>query len=620
MNADLKHRRECLKSGLPVGLPAHIQHDMHRPTGWSRTFGLYFDNAMVRSLGIIEEAETDEEKQRLALQTKLFWDRHHSEGTDAFRDDLIRRAASFDLYEKRFFRVEAAVAHRDAIASELYPDLFLPSSKWVDKDGLVDYRHLLALTKEIQPGVFHEPKRNLLLFAHRFFRRSLSHKNKLNSYFLQSFCETALADNSLAVRLKLDADIIGHPDSAKLLIELEYWHGPMFSDDIASIPNGVAEHKASEKTRHFEGVDRTQIWWKASESRQATDYRTFEAEELIENPSGGLGESEFGCRYAHAEFSDDEAAITHFDGAIRAYPGTQYLDRIDTSIDRAGKYATYTKLFRFDGSLKIASWKRLLSDFFRGNTLIPEYLGAPTELEEENEEREEEFPIPPQPANERSYPNLAAFVSVSFAQIDEPMQLCAEHRQQVGSILLPFVEIGTGEVARYLQTRIDFSDTMAVGFSDDNLNLSRIAFGQSKDVKTLFDDELKSLANAVRLDAEAGVIKRASIPICWNEEKLLITLTILGNASKVACLLDKIVPIIDPTKSAADWVEPLSQLIKDIDPGPPSEISWAGVQSGVLSLERFGVVQQQMIVSDKIKLRLIAEGLLSPEDIIDNSK
>ena len=151
--------------------------------------------------------------------------------------------------------------------------------------------------KQVQPGVFHDHDRDLLLFAHRFFRRSLSHRNKLNAYFLQSFDATARENSDLCVRLRLDPDLVGHPASTRNLIELEHWRGPLYSDDIAAIPNGVAEHKADERTKLYEGVDRTQVWWKAPESRrvdgQAVDYRTFEIEELIENPSGGLGDNQF---------------------------------------------------------------------------------------------------------------------------------------------------------------------------------------------------------------------------------------------------------------------------------------------------------------------------------------
>jgi hypothetical protein len=48
-----------------------------------------------------------------------------------------------------------------------YPEFFQAGSYLVDKDGLVDYAALLARTKKLSPGVFHEPKRDLVLFAHR---------------------------------------------------------------------------------------------------------------------------------------------------------------------------------------------------------------------------------------------------------------------------------------------------------------------------------------------------------------------------------------------------------------------------------------------------------------------
>ena len=150
--------------------------------------------------------------------------------------------------------------------------------------------------------------------------------------------------------------MIGHPESARSQIELEYWHGPKYNDDIAMIPNGVAEHKSGERDRYFSGIDRTQIWWKSPETRGGASrrkFRTFEIEELIEDESPGLGDGKYGCRYAHAEYDLDGKVISHFDGAIRAYAAEAYLDRIDSKIDRAGKHADYTKLFRLDGELPV---------------------------------------------------------------------------------------------------------------------------------------------------------------------------------------------------------------------------------------------------------------------------
>ena len=370
--------------------------------------------------------------------------------------------------------------------------------------------------KQVQPGVFHDRGRDLLLFAHRFFRRSFSHRNKLNEYFLQSFDATARENADLCARLRLDPDLVGHPKSGRNLVELERWRGPLYSDDIASIPDGVAEHKADERSRLHEGIDRTQVWWKAPESRRAggraVDYRTFEIEELIENPSGGLSDDRFGCRYAHAEFSADEAAITHFDGSVRAYAWQPYLERIETSIDRAGKHAEYTKIFRFDGALAVPYWKRLLSDFFRGNNLIPEYLGAPSEVHEE----------PAEMPAQVEHASLAALISLKPGSIDGPTHLCAELCQELAGQNIPYVEIGVGEVEKHIRSRMDLSDVMVIGVKDDILNLSRVVLGASDDLRAVFDAEVGALASALRQDAENGTIRRAALPLVWESDKLLV--------------------------------------------------------------------------------------------------
>lgn len=603
-------------------MPVHKQHDMHRLIGWTRPLGLYADSQMVRVLGLIEEPETEQEKADLKARAEEYWEHHHRDGAAPFRDELISRVASADPNNARFLQMEAAVIERGDIAAELYPDLFMPGLGSVDKDGLADYRELLRRMKQVQPGVFHDTDRNLLLFAHKFFRRSLSRRNKLNAYFLQSFAATAEENGDLRVRLKLDPDIVGHPASARNLIELEYWRGPLYSDDIAAIPDGVAEHKADDRTREFEGVDRTQIWWKAPESRRVdgggtADYRTFEIEELIEDPSGGLGNEHFGCRYAHAEFSTDEAAITHFDGAIRAYMGEAYLDRIDASINRAGKQADYTKLFRFDGTLPIPHWKRLLSDFFRGNKLIPEYLGAPEDLDEEAEVTSPTNVSDAAPT-ETDTTALAALISLEQGSIDDPFQVCSEYLQ-ISGLPIPCIEIGVGEVARHLRTRLDPNETTLVGYADGILNLARLRFGRSDYLKTIFDAEVSELARALRQDVDAGVTKRAAIPFTWENEGLLVTLTIAGEADKVATMLEQLHTVVDPTKLPAEWIEPVSDLIKATAPQPRSNVNWSGVQHSILSIERSGTVTVQMLMPDAIKRLLFPAGATTGEED-DNSR
>jgi len=604
MRADQKHYQQCLHRGIELGMPVHMQHDMHRLIGWSRPLGIYVDSAMVRVLGLIEQPETEREMAELRERTAIYWEQHHREGAKPFRDELIKRVVPANLDSARFLQMEAIVIARSGIAAELYPELFTPGQGLVDKDGLADYRDLLHRMRQLQPGVFHDPGRNLLLFAHRMFRRSLSHRNKLNTYFLQSFATTADENRDLRVRLKLDPDLLGHPASAHDLIELEYWRGPLYNDDIATIPNGVAEHKADERSRHYEGIDRTQVWWKAPEHRHVDgrpiDYRTFEVEELVEDPSGGLSDDQFGCRYAHAEFSMDEAAITHFDGAIRAYTGESYLQRIDTSIDRAGKHSDYTKVFRLDGVLDIPRWKRLLSDFFRGNKLIPEYLGASAEVSE----AEELAPLTP--SSLPTEPALTALIRLDSGSITEPMQLWAELCQEYDGRVIPYVEVGVGAVEAYLRSRIDLSNITTVGFKDDILNLSRLSFGVSNDPKFTFDLEVTSLANSLLQDVEDGLVRRVAIPLTWGVEGLLVTLTIAGDADKVVAMLRQLPTVIDPAQMPSEWIEALSDQLKLTTAREHSPVMWNNVERGVLAIKRVGVVKQQMRMPDVLMQELFA--------------
>ena len=610
MRAYHRDVRESLQAGIEVGVPLQMQHDMHRLVGWSRPLGLYIDSTMVQSLGQTETPTDKDEKARLEAFVGRYWSHRFREEARPFQDELEARLAPSNLADIQFLTMESVVAFRPGLAAELYPDLFRPESGLVDKDGLADYRDLLRRMRQVQPGVFHDPERDVLLFAHRFFRRSLSHRNKLNAYFLECFGAVAKEHGGLRARLKLDPDIVGHPSSARMMVEREYWHGPKYSDDISAIPPGVSEHKASDRDRHFHGIDRTQFWWKFPETRglggEGVGFRTFEMEELVENESWGLGSNKFGCRYAHAEFSADQAAITHFDGAIRAYPADSYFARIDTSIDKAGKHSEYSKLFRFDGELPISDWKSLLTHYFQGNLLIPEYLGAPSDEDESfdsESDREERAPLPDDAV-------LAALISLRPGSIRSVMALIPELRQQWGEEFVPYVEVGVGAVEDFLRARLNLEMITTIGIEDGILNLSRVCFGDSSEGDALFELVIKGIALALRKDFEAGLVRRAAIPLAWNIGDLIITLTFAGEAGRVADMLFALPSLVDRSREPAEWIEALSEMVKNAGPRGSTSIIWNGVTRGVLEIARAGVVEQRIRMPNSVQQRLIASGNL----------
>lgn len=615
MNAEESHHFKRLTTGLPAGLPAHIQHDMHRPIGWSQVLGLFIDSNMVRVVGLIKEAETEQEKTQLAQLAFHFWESHHNDGSDTLKSDLLERANLSELDEfDKFLKMEAYVLSRKNVASMLYPELFNISSDSVDKDGLTDYKTLCQSMKQVQPGIFLDKKHNLLIFAHRFFRRSLSHRNKFNEYFLSSFDKTVADSPHLVPRLRLDPDLIGHPDTVTNLLELEYWWGPHFNDDISSIPNGVTEHKASDRTRYFEGVDRTQIWWKSPETRLNSNivdrYRTFEIEELIENSSGGLPDEQYGCRYTHAEYSIGTSAITHFDGAIRAYPQNEYLERIDLAIDQAGKHSDYTKLFRFDGFMTVDLWKRLLSDYFKGNPLIPEYLGfAQDDIEVQPKETTNEDVSTTEIEEPVVESELAVFISLT--QGDSPNESYIEPSSIVlpDERLLQTIETGCGAIDEFIRNKFDMTNITSIVIDGGILNLAKVTFGTSSNLPVEMKDFISGLSNSLLYDIEHNGLQRIAVPIRWIHNKLLINLSIKGYAQQVYQLLVKLFTIIDPLKPASEWIENLTSAIAVLAPNSTANPDMNGVFQGHLSYKRTGSVKLRMKLPDSQMQDLFDEKL-----------
>ena len=190
------------------------------------------------------------------------------------------------------------------------------------------------------------------------------------------------------------------------------------------------------------------------------------------------------------------------------------------------------------------------------------------------------------------------------------MRLCAEFCQEVGGEIIPYVEVGVGEVEKYMRARMDQNDITTIGMRDGILNLSRLGFGASDNLKATFDTEISALATAVRDDVEVGLIRRAAIPLALEDDGLLVTLTIAGDANKVATVLQQLPTVIDPTQPPSEWIEPLSDLIKATRPRQRSPVMWDGVYRGVLAIGRTGIVEQQMLMPDALMQQLLSSGKL----------
>ena len=340
---------QALESGLQqswdIGLPSCLSHDMHRPIAWSKALALYCEPGLTRLAGRVFVPENEEDEKEIhdifqyqqTKRVKEEFQQHSAELHDKLSDVLSQKATGL--------MPGCAVFIDDGLAEKKFPDVF----KKRDKNSLIP----LSSLNPVGPGVYEID--GLLLFAHTFFRRSLSRYNSLNAPFL-SFLQKLSKDNTLDIKLAIDPDMVGLANTYRDYIELEYWWGPKFSDELSEITVGVTRHEASKDQLLFHGISSTEFWW-----HNQNEIKTLECEELKDIPSLGVGNNSFGCRYVHSMLSPSTGLPNHIDGAIRIYNDGSMLERLDQDISKSGKGSSYNKIWRVDGEFSISVWKELLT-------------------------------------------------------------------------------------------------------------------------------------------------------------------------------------------------------------------------------------------------------------------
>lgn len=341
-----------------TGLPQLISHDAHRLAGWVLPTMLRFGPEMVQLHADIFMPETADEQEQLSRKyQELEWKRS-TKLTESHISELKQLLSEHLHGNEKIHGAHGTCLVGDGLAIRAAPHLFQPA----DKDGLVQLKDLPS----VAPGVFRFGK--LVLFAHPAFRRSLSRWNSLNEPLLSELRRLS-ALGGATVRIKLDPDMVGLAGTIRDSMEWQYWYGPKFSDDLHEIPAGLSVHLADERQKFFNSVSKTEFWWQSRDHQHI-----FEAEEVRDRPTFSTTGDSYGCRYVHSIVNEDTAEIVHFDGAIREYSEIELLDRLDKSINNAGRDTGYTKLWRVDGRIPLSAWKLLLHHHFRDNDLIAEYL------------------------------------------------------------------------------------------------------------------------------------------------------------------------------------------------------------------------------------------------------
>ena len=348
------------------GMPMHLGHDLHRPTGWSIPLGLYFEPGITSVVGrtLVAEDKSDSEKIVNAQRNHL---------VKSFEDSISPYKEAFiNLLGKHY--TDDGFLHYASCASyvkkNVLYDVFDKLNKLAknEKNGLIYLDDLLKEFEYLSQGIFKHKKSNFVIFAHEFFRRSLSRLNNYHFIFLDELMQLK-SDKKVRVRIALDTDMVGYAPSVLTSFEYEFWYGGKYTDDISSIKPGPAAHRAEDYERIYYGIDRTEFFWKHNENKYE-----FELEEVRNEPTPGL-EQDYGCRYVHSIYDKKLETFEHFDGAIRNYNPDLMLERFGMKMSEFGRRSQYLKIFRIDGKLPLHKWKSLVTNYLQSNPLIYEYFG-----------------------------------------------------------------------------------------------------------------------------------------------------------------------------------------------------------------------------------------------------
>lgn len=355
-----KELMRSLRSLHMSGLPNLVAHDAHRPIGWTYPRAFYVRPGASLLMGDIYMPESADEHERLMSHYQQHVAERHTRECETDQVSL-RELVGDRAPGARLLYVGTTALEAPGLARTVVPEAFADE----DGDGLVPLREL----DTIVPGVYRFNK--LAVFAHPFFRRSLSRFNSTNADLLGELDRLRGLAAIGNLRIRLDPDLVGLAESVKPHLEFVYWYGPKFSDDLSSIPLGVSRYDATDDQRLFYGLSRTEFWWHAQNG-----LRTLEAEEIRDSETFAAGSTpEYGCRYVHSIVNED-GTVGHLDGAIRGYDADGMLARLDQPITTAGRRSQYTKLWRVDGRLAHSNWKTLIHHHFRENPLVAEYFGA----------------------------------------------------------------------------------------------------------------------------------------------------------------------------------------------------------------------------------------------------
>ena len=340
------------------GLPFLIEHDWLRPCGWTQRAWTEPDGIKLRLITESMLPESDDEVEMMNRRFNAHMSSWKKERTAPF-EEFAKTLAVRNL--ELTFDTDSVFLEAPNLVRQVCPTALSES----DKDGLMRVRKdAIDANGRLRDGRFS-------LVPSMLLRPSFGLPNAPNRELMTALLRLAKDSPACEVRLAIDQNRLGLPDSQHSMLQRDYWWGPHYRGSPVNQPYGLTVHGPT-KYDQLNGLIRTEFWWYGKAER------TFEVEELIDLPRRCNGkEVNRASRFVHSIFDGDNVS-RHIDGAIRLYPEHLWQQRTATKITEFGKRATRVKLWRVDGSVNIDRWYELIHMFFRGNYTIAEYFGLPS--------------------------------------------------------------------------------------------------------------------------------------------------------------------------------------------------------------------------------------------------
>lgn len=543
----------ALHDNVLTGQPCLVSHDFSRPIGWTRPLAVYVKPGLSKLMGVTELGNDSDRRTLARLYENYYRVKHVIE----HQDELDQLYVLLDIKDRSIstpIMAECVALIVPGIARRCFPNIF----SLYDDDGLIPVSALTPLG----PGVYRVGK--LVLFAHHFFRRNQFRFNVSNDELLSQLHQMSV--NGRSIRIALDPDMVGLASSyVGSRKELAYWWGPYFNDNLASMPSGVTCYAASDSEQFCHGISGTQFRWGSRNSEHI-----FEAEELRNRPSAPERDCTYRCRYVHSIVDEKSGLVRHFDGAIRAYSEEEMSKRLDQKLDTAGRHTVYTKLWRFDGELDVASWKRLLSNYFKDNFTVGEYLGSELEdprissqILESGEQQSEQQVVIPFSMLKGSGIRVALSYRSSEAVDDWQVGPIALETMTIGDDTYKVIESEALELIKAMsklsvQLTIPH-DIVAVTFRDFYANFPLMYMTE--------EAMLEALISGLQMLTHKWLEQQPDMVLCYKvgfpvDAERLAVVSVIGHVSDIVEWLDSELCIPPMTNaSLIDWMEKVSDYV-----------------------------------------------------------